>query len=77
MLKLNNTTLITEMFIHVKMSYSSVREISYAINFRTARMASHPLLYVHVFRMRLNFVLSVESTKSKKLSRVRKFLRSQ
>ena len=42
---------------------SCVRELSHAINFRTARTVSHTLLHVHGFRMLLNFVLSAESTK--------------
>ena len=71
------STEIAEIFVRVKISYSSVRELSYAINYRTAMMVSHTLLYVHGFRMLLNFVLSAESTKSTKLNRVRKFVRLQ
>ena len=70
-------TVIAEIFVCVKISYSGVRELSYAINFRTARMVSHTLLYVYGFRMLLNFILPAEDTKSTKLNRVRKFLRLQ
>ena len=77
LLEVINTTVIAEIFVRVKISYSGVRGLSYAINFRTARAVSHTLLYVHGFRMLLNFVLSAESTKSTKLNRVRKFLRLQ
>ena len=62
------STVITEIFVRVKISYSGVRELSYAINFRTARAVSHTLVYVHAFRVQLNFVLSAKSTK---LNRVR------
>ena len=71
------TTVIAEIFVRVKISHSSVGELSFATNFRTARTVSHTLLYMHGFRMLLNFVLSAESTKSTKLNRVRKFLRLQ
>ena len=47
-------TVIAEIFVSVNISYSSVRELSYAINFHTARTVSHTLLYVHGFRMLLN-----------------------
>ena len=39
----NSTTVIAEIFVRVKISYSSLRGLSYAINFRTARAASHTL----------------------------------
>ena len=71
------STLIAEIFVRVKISYSSVRELLYAVNFRTARAVSHTLLYLHGFRMLLHFVLSAESTKRTKLNCVRKFLRFQ
>ena len=74
---LSRNTVIAEIFVHVKVSYSSVHERSYAINFHTARTMSHTLLNVHGFRMLLNFVLPAKSTKSTKLNRVRKFLRLQ
>ena len=32
---------------HRLLVYSSIREISYAMNFRTARMVSHSLVYLH------------------------------
>ena len=48
-------------------SYSSVCGLSYAINFRSARV-SHTLVYVHGFRMLQNFVLSAKSTKNTKLN---------
>ena len=38
---------------------------------------SRTLAYAHDFRMLLNFVLSVKSTKYTKLNRVRKFLHFQ
>ena len=67
-------TVTAEIFVRVKISYSSVRELSYAVKFRTARTMSHTLLYMHGFRMLLNFVFSTtESTKSTKLNRVRNF----
>ena len=71
------TTVIVEIFVRVKISYSSVTQLSYATNFRTATVVSHALIYVHGFRMQLNFVLSAKSTKYTKLNRVRKFLRLQ
>ena len=49
------STVIAEIFVRVKISYSSARELSYAINFRTARAMSHTLVCVHSFRMLLNF----------------------
>ena len=45
----NQITVIAEIFVRVKISYSSVRELSYAVDFRTARTVSHTLLYVHGF----------------------------
>ena len=54
-----------------------VRELSYAINFRTATAVSHTFGYGHGFRVLLNFVLSAKSTKYTKLNRIRKFLRLQ
>ena len=69
--------LIAEIFVLVKISHSSVRELSCGINVRTARTVSHTLLYVHGFRTLLNFVLSVEGANSTKLTRVRKVLRLQ
>ena len=44
-------TVITEIFVRVKILYSSVCELSYAINFRTTRTVSHTLLFVQGFRM--------------------------
>ena len=70
-------TVIAEISVRVENSYCSVRELSYAINFRTARTVSRTLLCMHGFRMLLNFVLSAKSTKSMTLNRVRKFLRLQ
>ena len=71
------TTVIAEIFVRVKISYSSVREFSYAINFRTLKAVSHTPVYVQGFRMLLIFVLSAKSTKYTKLNRVLKFLRLQ
>ena len=68
-------TVIAEIFVRVKVSYSSVCRLSYARNFRTATMVSDTLVYVYGFRMVLNFVLSAKSTKYTKLNRVRKFVR--
>ena len=56
-------TVITEIFVRQKLSYSGVRELSYAINFRSARAVSHTFVYMHGFRMLLNFVLSAKSMK--------------
>ena len=70
-------TVIAEIFVRVKISYSSVREFSYTINFRTLKAVSHTLVYVQGFRMLLIFVLSAKSTKYTKLNRVLKFLRLQ
>ena len=56
-------TVIVEIFVRVKISYSSVPQRSYATNFRTATVVCHALVYVHGFRMLLNFVLSAKSTK--------------
>ena len=71
------TTVIAEIFVRVKISYSSVCRLSYAGNFRTATVVSDTHAYVYGFRMLLNFVLSVKSTKYTKLNRVRKFVRVQ
>ena len=68
--KYTQGTVIAEIFVRVKISYSSVRELSYAINFRTVRTVSNTLLYVHGFRMLLNFVLSAESTKLKSRTKI-------
>ena len=70
-------TVIAEIFVRVKISYSSVCQLSYARNFRTATVVSDTLLYVYGFRMLLNFVLSAKSTKYTKLNRVRNFVRLQ
>ena len=70
-------TVIVEIFVHVKISNSSVPQLSYATNFCTATVVCHALVYVHGFRMLLNFVLSAKSTKYTKLNRVRKYLRLQ
>ena len=50
-------TVIADILVRVKNSCSSARELSYAINFRTARTASHTQLYVDGFRMLLNIHL--------------------
>ena len=68
---------IAEIFVRVKISYSSVCQLSYARNFRTATVVSDTHAYVYGFRMLLNFVLSAKSTKYTKLNRVRKFVRLQ
>ena len=67
-------TVIVEFFVRVKISYSSVPQLSYATNFRTAPVVSHALVCMHGFRLLLNFVLSAKSTKYTKLNRVQKFL---
>ena len=41
-----HNTVIAEIFVRVKISYSGVREFSYAINFRTLMPVSHTLVYV-------------------------------
>ena len=71
------STVIAEIFVRVKMSYSSVCQLSYARNFRTATVVSDTHACVYGFRMLLNFVLSPKSTKYTKLNRVRKFVRLQ
>ena len=72
-------TVITEIFVCVKSLYSSIRELSYALNFRTAMTVLHTLVYVHGFHMLKSVVLSALSTiyRYTKLNRVRKFLRLQ
>ena len=70
-----HTTVIAEIFVRVKISYSSVCQLSYARNFRTATVVSDILVYVYGFRMLLNFVLPAKSTKYTKLNRVRNFVR--
>ena len=72
-----SVTVIAEIFVRVKISYSSVCQLSYARNFRTATVVSDTHAYVYGFRMLLNFVLSAKSTKYTKLNRVRKFVRLQ
>ena len=75
--EISSNTVIAEIFVRVKISYSSVCQLSYARNFRTATVVSDTLVYVYGFRMLLNFVLSAKSTKYTKLNRVRKFVRLQ
>ena len=70
-------TVIAEIFVRIKISYSSACRVSYAGNFRTATVVSDTLVYVYGFRMLLNFVLSAKSTKYTKLNRVWKFVRLQ
>ena len=63
------STVIAEIFVRVKISYSSVCQLSYSRNFHgTATVVSDTHANVYGFRMLLNFVLSAESTK---LNRVR------
>ena len=50
-------------FVPVKISYSSVRELLYAINFSTVRAVSHSLGYMHGFRILLKFRTFVLSVK--------------
>ena len=71
------STVITKIFIRVKISCSSVGQLSYTINFCTATVVSDSLVYVYGFRMLLNFILSAKSTKSTNLNCVRKFVRLQ
>ena len=68
---------IAEISVRVKISYSSVHKLSYAVNFRTARAVSNTLVNMHGFRMLLIFIFSAKSTKYTKLNRVQKFLRLQ
>ena len=70
-------TVIAEIFVCVKILYSSVCRLSYARIFRTATVVSDTLVYVYGFRMLLNFVLSAKSTKYTKLNRVQKCVRLQ
>ena len=74
--KIENTV-IAEIFVRVKISYSSACRLPCARNFRTATVVSDTLVYVYGFRMLLNFVLSAKSTKYTKLNRVWKFVRLQ
>ena len=62
---LSSNTVVTEVFVRAKISYSRLLELSYAINFRTTRAVSHTgtLVCVHRFSVLLNFVLSAKSTK--------------
>ena len=66
-LQSQNITVIAEIFVRVKSSYSTVHQISYTINVRTAVLVSCTLVHLHGFRMLLNFVLSTKSTKYAKL----------
>ena len=70
-------TIIAEIFVYVKSSHANVSEFLYATELHTARAVSHTLVYVHRFRMRKHFVLSVKSMKYTKLNCVRKLLRLQ
>ena len=63
--------------VRVKISYSSVCQLSYARNFRTATVVSDTLAYVYGLRMLLNIVLPAKSTKYTKLNRVRNFVQLQ
>ena len=45
-------TEITENFVRVKTSYSSLRELSHESNYHTARAVLHTLTYVHGFKAR-------------------------
>ena len=56
-------TAIAEIFVRVKILYSSVLELLCTINFRTARTVSHTLVCVHRFRVFPKFILSAKSTK--------------
>ena len=70
-----STTVIAELFVCVKILYSGVGWLLYAINIHTAKAASHTRVQVYGFRMRKNFVLSAKSTKNTKINCIRKFLR--
>ena len=74
---LERHTVIAEIFVWVKVSYTSVLELLYAINFRRARTVSHTLVCVHAFRVLLNFMLSAKRASKTKLNRLRKFLSLQ
>ena len=54
-------TVIAEIFVRLKISYSSVRELSYAINFRTSRTARHTL----VLRTRLLYATNFHTFSQK------------
>ena len=62
-IKQENTYCNHRHFRTQKILYPSVRELSYTINFRTVRVVLHTLLYVHGFRMLLNFLLSAKVRK--------------
>ena len=65
------TTVIAEIFVRVKISYSSACQLSYARNFRTSTVVSETHAYVYGFRVLINFVLSANSTKYTKLMRTK------
>ena len=55
---------IEEISVRVKISYSSARGLSYAINFCTARVVSHTLHGICIWlSYATNFILSAKSTK--------------
>ena len=59
-------TVIAEIIVCVKFSYSGLLELSHTINFRIAGTGSHTLVCMHGFLVLLNFVLSAKSTKQMK-----------
>ena len=67
--KKKNLLLSQKVSVRVKIPYSSVLKLSYAINFRTTRAMSQTLVCVHGFRVLLNFVLSAKSAKYTKINR--------
>ena len=72
-------TVIAEISTHVQNSYSSFHELSYAINFRTARAVSHSLHSIRVWLSYATKFRTFSQTRMKytKLNRVWKFLQLQ
>ena len=70
-------TVFAENFVRVKISYSSVRGLPYAIDFRTSRAVSQTLVNAFGFGMLQNSVLSAKSMTNTKLNCARKCLWSQ
>ena len=70
------STVIVETSVCVKILYSNLLEVP-TIHFRTTRTGHMHWYYDAWFSCAAEFVLSAKSTKSTKLTRIRKFLRLQ
>ena len=57
-----SSSVITEIVVGVKISYSGIRELTYAIHFHTARMVSYTIVWVHntCMLLSLKFVRSAK-----------------